>query len=102
MSEEASSSHLKTIRKRINRIVDQEIGLVEFKNKVDSEDLAQSAYDEVVTKQNFYFSVDEHKKDKNLKVWNMNAPGNKYRHPQVILPHDHVSPSHYIDVDGND
>lgn len=61
--------------------MDQEVGLVEFKNNVNSEDLAQSAYDEVVTKQNFYFSVDEHKKDKNLKVWNMNAPGNKYRHP---------------------
>jgi hypothetical protein len=30
----------------------------------------------------------------------MEAPGNKYRKPQVILPHEHVSPNHYIDVDG--
>lgn len=32
----------------------------------------------------------------------MSAPGNKFRKPQVILPHEHVSPNHYIDVDGND
>jgi hypothetical protein len=32
----------------------------------------------------------------------MHAPGNKYRHPQVILPHEHISPSHYIDIDGSD
>lgn len=32
----------------------------------------------------------------------MKAPGNKYRKPKVILGHEHISPSHYIDVDGND
>ena len=30
----------------------------------------------------------------------MDAPGNKYRKPNVILPHEHVSPNHYIDIDG--
>ena len=32
LSETGSSDHLKNIRKRINKIVEQEIGLVEFKN----------------------------------------------------------------------
>ena len=32
LSETGSSDHLKQIRKRINKIVEQEIGLVEFKN----------------------------------------------------------------------
>ena len=40
LSETGSSKHLASIRKRINRVVDQEIGLIEFKNKVDSEELA--------------------------------------------------------------
>jgi hypothetical protein len=35
LSEEGSSHHLQGIRKTINKIVEQEIGLVEFKNKVD-------------------------------------------------------------------
>ena len=83
-------------------MVDQEIGLIQFKDQVNSEQLAQSAYDEVVTKENFFFKVDEQKKARNLKVWNMEAPGNKYRKPQCILPHEHVTPNHYIDVDGND
>lgn len=102
LSETGSSKHLKKIRKQINAIVDQEIGLVEFKNKVNSEELAQNAYQEVVTKENFFFKVDEKKKERNMKVWNMKAPGNKFRKPQVILPHEHITPSHYIDIDGND
>ena len=32
----------------------------------------------------------------------MNAPGNKHRHPNVILPHEHFHIQHPIDVDGND
>jgi len=76
--------------------------LIEFKNKVAGEELAQQAYEEVITKENFFFKIDEQKKARNLKIWNMEAPGNKYRKPQYILPHEHISPSHYIDVDGND
>lgn len=102
LSESGSSEHLRQIRKRINKVVEQEIGLIEFKNQVNGEELAQSAYDEVVTKENFFFKIDEQKKARNLKLWNMEAPGNKHRKPQVILPHEHISPSHYIDVDGND
>ena len=56
----------------------------------------------MVTKENFFFKVDEEKKARNLKVWNMEAPGNKFRKPQYILPHEHISANHYIDVDGQD
>ena len=58
LSETGSSQHLADIRKRINKVVQQEIGLVEFKNQVSGEELAQSAYDEVITKENFFFKVD--------------------------------------------
>ena len=29
------------------------------------------------------------KKSKNLKVFDFEAPGNKYKHPNVILSHEH-------------
>jgi len=44
LNETGSSAHLTSIRKRINKVVEKEIGLIEFKNKVDGEELAQSAY----------------------------------------------------------
>jgi len=44
----------------------------------------------VKTKSNFYFSIDENKKEKNLKIYNKKAPGNAHRHPSVILPHENV------------
>jgi hypothetical protein len=47
-------------------------------------------YNEVLTKQNFYFGIDENKKDKNLKIFNLKAIGISYRHPSVILDHEHV------------
>ena len=52
----------------------------------------------MATKSNFYFSLDEHKKDKNIKVYDFEAPGNKYRHPNVILPHEHCDIQHYVDT----
>ena len=35
LGESGSSHHLEGIRKSINKIVDQEMGLIEFKNRVD-------------------------------------------------------------------
>lgn len=52
----------------------------------------------MATKSNFYFSVDEDKKNKNIKVHNVEAPGNKYRHPNVILPHEHVDVKNFMNT----
>jgi len=102
VAEDSSSQHIRDIQAQINKIVKQEIELIEFKNQVSEEALAQSAYEEVVTKENFFFKVDEQKRKRNLQVKDMTAPGNKHRKPSVVLPHEHVSISHYIDIDGND
>ena len=60
--------------------------------------MESDTFAEVATKSNFYFSYDEKKVDKNLRVWDINAPGNKFRHPNVILPHEHVDIQHFIDT----
>lgn len=75
---------------------------IQFADKVAAEKLATDKYEEVITKKNFYFAVDETKKEKNLKIHNINAPGNKHRHPSHVWPHNHTSVLHPIDVDGND
>ena len=65
-----------------------------FKEKLSEEEttaLSTDTFDEVVTNKNFYFSYDSNKKDKNLKIYDFKAPGNKFRHPNVILPHEHVN-----------
>ena len=64
------------------------------------EKLVSHAYKEVKTKSNFYFRIDEHKKDSNLKVYNVRAPGNKHRKPYVMLPHEHVHITHYLETEG--
>ena len=55
-------------------------------------------YKEVTTNNNFFFKYDQNKLDKNIAVYNFNAPGNKHRHPNVILPHEHCDIQHYIDT----
>lgn len=52
--------------------------------------LAGQAYDEVVTKQNFYFAVDERKVGKNVRNYDKRPAGNPLVMPRVILPHEHI------------
>ena len=47
------------LKEKINSIVKLEIDQIEFKNKVSSEALAAETYNEVITKKNFFFKVDE-------------------------------------------
>lgn len=72
-----------------------------FKDQLSTEEknaLESDTYAEVATKSNYYFSIDEAKLKKNLRVYDFEAPGNKYRHPNVILPHEHCDIQHYIDT----
>lgn len=72
-----------------------------FKDQLSAEEknaLGSDTYAEVATKSNYYFSIDEAKLKKNLRVYDFEAPGNKYRHPNVILPHEHCDIQHYIDT----
>ena len=55
-------------------------------------------YDEVLTKKNFYFGIDEHKREKNLKIFNLKAHGISLKNPQYILEHEHVHIQHYLDT----
>lgn len=73
-------------------MLEQEMTEMGFKHQLSEEEklaLQNDTAAEVITKKNFYFSIDENKKDKNLKVYNFEAPGNKHRHANVILPHEH-------------
>jgi hypothetical protein len=60
--------------------------------------LTTDIYREVKTKSNFYFSIDENKRQKNLKIFNNQAPGNAHRHPSVILPHEHVHIQRFLNT----
>jgi hypothetical protein len=93
-SDHEEVAHVKAL---INRLIEEEIALAGFKNQLVQEE-ARGLPAEKPTKSNFYFNIDENKVDKNLKVYNIEAPGNKYRHPNVILPHEHVNIQHYLDT----
>jgi len=99
--EDGDHSEVTKVKNKIQQLIDQELEELGFKNQLDEEErnmLAAHTYDEVATKSNFYFKVDEGKGDKNLKVYNFKAPGNKYRHPNVILPHENVNIQKWIDT----
>lgn len=61
-------AHLKSIKNQINKIVAQEMEQINFRNQVKQDELAAQTYQEVMTKQNFFFKVDENKKAKNLAL----------------------------------
>jgi len=85
--------HLQYVKKKIAKLVRQELDYLQFEEKLKEEEreaLSSDIYKEVKTKSNFYFSVDEGLRSKNLKIVNKKAPGNAHRHPSVILPHENV------------
>jgi hypothetical protein len=97
----SNHSEVNKVKSKINALIQQEIGEAEFKNQIGSEELAAleaDVYAEVATHSNFYFKYDGNKVDKNLAVYNFEAPGNKHRHPNVILPHEHCDIQHFLDT----
>lgn len=94
-------SEIAKVKSRINKLIQEEIALSGFKDQVSAEEasgLADDTFSEIATKSNYYFSYDAGKVDKNLKLYSMDAPGNKFRHPNIILPHEHVNIQKYIDT----
>lgn len=94
-------SEVNKVKGKINSLIQEEIGLMDLKKQIGTEELAaleSDVYAEVTTNSSFYFKYDANKKDKNLAVYNFEAPGNKYRHPNVILPHEHCDIQHYVDT----
>lgn len=84
---------MKYIKSKIAKLVRQELDFLQFQEKLNEEEreaIASDIYKEVKTKSNFYFSIDENKRNKNLKIYNKKAPGNAHRHASVILPHENV------------
>ena len=76
----------------------EELGFKDQLSKEEEAALVADTYSEVATKSNFYFKIDEDKVRKNLKVYDFKAPGNKYRKPNVILPHEHVDVQNFLDT----
>ena len=94
-------STIKDVKSKIAQLIEQEAAEMGFKNQLSQEEmqaLESDTYAEVATKSNFYFSIDENKKSKNLKIYDFEAPGNKFRHPNVILPHEHCDIQNYLDT----
>jgi hypothetical protein len=100
---DSDNEHLREVKGRIATLVKQELDALRFEEqlkKEQAERLAKDVYQEVKTKSNFFFKVDENKVNKNLKIFNVKAPGNHHRHPSVVLPHEHVHITHWFDTEG--
>lgn len=94
-------SEIAKVKAKIASLIKEEIALAGHENeltKEEAERLASDTFAEVATNSNYFFSYDSNKAAKNIGVFNKNAPGNKFRHPNVILPHEHIDVQHYIDT----
>ena len=92
---------VKDVKNKIGLMLKQEMEEMGLKHQLTQEEqtaLETDTYAEVATKSNFYFSLDENKTSKNLKVYDFEAPGNKFRNPNVILPHEHCDIQNYLET----
>lgn len=94
-------NEINKVKSKINSLIQEEIAEMDFKKQLGAEELAAlegEVFTEVTTNSSFYFKYDANKLGKNLAVYNFEAPGNKHRHPNVILPHEHCDIQHYVDT----
>ena len=90
---DSDHDHIKYVKGKIELLMKQELELLGFEEQLSKEEieaLESDALKEVTTHSSFYFKFDENKVDKNLKIYNIKAPGNKFRHPSIALPHESV------------
>lgn len=98
--EEGDVPELIRIKNRINSIVERELVQQDFKDQLDKEAITHGTYTEVMNRKSFFFEVDDFKRDHNLTVHNFRAPGNIYRKPKTILPHEHVHIDNFMNTEG--
>lgn len=79
-------------------MVEHEMGEMGFQNQLSEEEAAAITESVASTKSNFFFNINENKRDTNKRVHNFKAPGNPHRHPSVVVPHEGVHPQDQIDV----
>lgn len=94
-------SEITNTKKKIRKLLDQELEFLGFKNQLKEEEalvLVDETLREVDEKKTFFYRYDDNKVNTNKRIHDINAPGNKYKKPSVIIPHEHVHPQHYIDV----
>ena len=98
---DSDNGHLKYVKSKIDKLVAQELDYLNFKDKLSEEEaagIAAKSYDDIITKSNFYFAIDEGKKERNVRVVNPKAPGNIHRHPSIGMPHGKVDIEKYVDT----
>lgn len=100
---DSDHKEVKLLKQRVQTLLDQELEALNFEKKISQEEkerLATSSYTSIANKSSFFFNFDSEKKNKNLQVVDSKAPGNKHRHLNVILPHEHIHIQHLMDTSG--
>ena len=92
----------KQIRAQIAKLINQELEKSSYREQISEQDklaLLHEAEQEVDIRGNFYMKYDANKLKNNMRVHDAKAPGIDKNKPSYVLPHSHVHPQHYIDVD---
>ena len=93
-------SQVKKAKDGIRRLIEEELEFLGFKEQLAAEEeaaLVDSTYQDVEERSSFFFKYDNKLKDKNLRINDVNAPGNKHKKVSLVYPHEHVHPQHLID-----
>ena len=87
------------VKAKIREMIEHELEFAKFKEQVTKEQaqqLLEATEKEVDHRSSFFFpsTLDLNKVNTNTHIHDFNAPGNRFKHQSVILPHEHVHPQH--------
>lgn len=100
--QEGDHEVIKSAKKNIKRLLDEELEFLGFCNEVkeaDEKELIEDTMKDIEKRTSFFYSYDNNKVNTNKKIYDVHAPGNIHKKPSMIVPHEHVHPQHLIDAE---
>lgn len=105
LSQVSESDHPEAVKvkNKIREMIEHELEFANFKEEVSKEQerqLLEETTKEVDQRSSFFFpsNLDLNKVTWNTEIHDFDAPGNRFKHESVVLPHEHVHPQHYFDI----
>ena len=95
-------SVIKSTKDNIKRLLDEELEFLGFTEQLKKEEesaLIEDTFDQIEERSSFFYKFDANKVHTNLKINDVQAPGNIFRKPSIVAPHEHIHPQHYIDAE---
>lgn len=99
---ESDIAEVAKTKTQIRKLIEQELEYANFQDELQEFEknlLLEDVTSNEIVRENFFFKYDANKVNTNKHIVDFKAPGIPHKFVSVAMPHEHVHPQHYVDLD---